>query len=173
MKHKWADRAVSVSLALWVITGVLWAWGYWRHTDLTWFHDGRLAGVAVRSGNFILDWGSSPQVPPQGKSWAFRSEPPDPLHREVQNRGVVHSVDKRSGVNFMLVYVPLWLPFVTFGLAPAYRMIVARRTRYRVARRRCPACSYDITGNTSGVCPECGTSLAPYHFPLASPAPRP
>jgi hypothetical protein len=25
---------------------------------------------------------------------------------------------------------------------------------------RCPACGYDLTGNVSGVCPECGTSLA-------------
>ncbi|HSZ60064.1 MAG TPA: hypothetical protein VK797_30755 [Tepidisphaeraceae bacterium] len=24
---------------------------------------------------------------------------------------------------------------------------------------RCPACSYNLTGNTSGVCPECGTSV--------------
>jgi hypothetical protein len=26
---------------------------------------------------------------------------------------------------------------------------------------RCPKCGYDLTGNTSGVCPECGTMLAP------------
>jgi len=33
-----------------------------------------------------------------------------------------------------------------------------------VRRRRrglCPICSYDLTGNTSGVCPECGKPIMP------------
>jgi uncharacterized paraquat-inducible protein A len=28
----------------------------------------------------------------------------------------------------------------------------------RRARGQCAECGYDLTGNTSGVCPECGTS---------------
>jgi hypothetical protein len=28
---------------------------------------------------------------------------------------------------------------------------------YRIRRDFCPNCVYDLTGNTSGVCPECGT----------------
>jgi len=28
----------------------------------------------------------------------------------------------------------------------------------------CPSCSYDLTGNTSGTCPECGFAVPP-HFP--------
>jgi hypothetical protein len=38
------------------------------------------------------------------------------------------------------------------------------RKAQRVARRRangiCIRCAYDLTGNTSGVCPECGTAVA-------------
>ena len=26
-------------------------------------------------------------------------------------------------------------------------------------RKTCPACGYDLTGNTSGICPECGTPV--------------
>jgi hypothetical protein len=39
------------------------------------------------------------------------------------------------------------------------------RWRRRVAaksrsdRGLCPVCSYDLTGNTSGICPECGTPV--------------
>jgi hypothetical protein len=33
----------------------------------------------------------------------------------------------------------------------------AARIRYRIQRFRCPACNYDMSGNT-GICPECGWS---------------
>jgi hypothetical protein len=48
----------------------------------------------------------------------------------------------------------------TFGALPAATLLraVRRRLRRRIRRRRgkCPACGYDLTGNVSGVCPECG-----------------
>jgi hypothetical protein len=31
------------------------------------------------------------------------------------------------------------------------------RARARAAKNLCPRCGYDLTGNVSGVCPECGT----------------
>lgn len=48
--------------------------------------------------------------------------------------------------------LPLWFPLLVmlFPTAHAWR-------RYRMARRgRCWNCEYDLTGNVSGVCPECG-----------------
>jgi hypothetical protein len=30
--------------------------------------------------------------------------------------------------------------------------------RQRLAKGQCPHCGYDLTGNVSGVCPECGNS---------------
>ena len=37
----------------------------------------------------------------------------------------------------------------------------SRRFRREVREQevRCPRCGYDLTGNVSGVCPECGTSV--------------
>ena len=32
----------------------------------------------------------------------------------------------------------------------------AIRTRFRLRRGLCPGCGYDLAGNTSGICPECG-----------------
>jgi hypothetical protein len=45
---------------------------------------------------------------------------------------------------------------------------VRAMVRFRRLRRGlCPACAYDLAGNTSGVCPECGiTSTAPNAAPL-------
>ncbi|MBN2562781.1 MAG: hypothetical protein JXQ75_17800 [Phycisphaerae bacterium] len=34
------------------------------------------------------------------------------------------------------------------------------RDRSRPSPGRCQECGYDLTGNTSGICPECGTPIA-------------
>lgn len=36
------------------------------------------------------------------------------------------------------------------------------RDRWRARRGYCAACAYNLRGNTSGVCPECGTPAQPY-----------
>ena len=56
-----------------------------------------------------------------------------------------------------MVAVPDWFIFAVTGAAPvfwAYRR--ARRGR-RARRHQCLSCGYNLSGNTSGVCPECGT----------------
>jgi hypothetical protein len=58
------------------------------------------------------------------------------------------------------VTVPLWPPLV---LLTAYPILAAIRGPYRRHRRRkkglCLKCGYDLTGNVSGVCPECGDQI--------------
>ena len=39
--------------------------------------------------------------------------------------------------------------------------MVRQRERERLAKAgRCARCGYDLTGNTSGICPECGTTVS-------------
>jgi hypothetical protein len=76
----------------------------------------------------------------------------------------VTSVPTRPEViQFRQVYIllPFWLllsPTMPLPILFAFR-------RRRVARRRklcrCLACGYELTGNASGVCPECGTQVKP------------
>jgi hypothetical protein len=57
------------------------------------------------------------------------------------------------------VFLPLWMPFVLFAPYPAFVLARLLRKRTPAWRRRhglCARCGYDLTGNTSGVCPECG-----------------
>ena len=57
--------------------------------------------------------------------------------------------------------VPLWMPFVLFAAYPAIAFIRGPVRRWRRRRKgRCLKCGYDLTGNVSGVCPECGGSVA-------------
>ena len=51
--------------------------------------------------------------------------------------------------------LPLWLPFLAL-LIPT--LLLWRRER-KPRRGHCRRCDYDLTGNVSGVCPECGTAI--------------
>jgi hypothetical protein len=57
--------------------------------------------------------------------------------------------------------VPSWLPVCLLAVYPVLAFVrsPARRRRQRRQNGLCLACGYDLTGNVSGVCPECGTEV--------------
>ena len=54
------------------------------------------------------------------------------------------------------VYAPVWPVAIACALLPAARATAWVVRHRRVRRGLCPRCRYDLTGNVSGVCPECG-----------------
>ncbi len=56
------------------------------------------------------------------------------------------------------VTVPLWTPILAFGIPAACLSASHRR---RPAGGHCVECGYNLTGNVSGRCPECGTAVKP------------
>ena len=56
--------------------------------------------------------------------------------------------------------VPVWIVIAITAIPPCvwvvHRLIVASKRNAGCASAVCAACSYDLTGNLSGVCPECG-----------------
>jgi hypothetical protein len=59
-----------------------------------------------------------------------------------------------------LLSFPAWLPAAALLALPAWRAGAAARAARRARDNRCPSCGYDLTGNVSGVCPECGAPAA-------------
>jgi hypothetical protein len=55
--------------------------------------------------------------------------------------------------------VPIW--WVSLAAIPviAVTAVALRLLPYCVAPRRCRHCAYDLTGNVSGICPECGQAI--------------
>jgi hypothetical protein len=48
--------------------------------------------------------------------------------------------------------------FMWYVMALPGKVIATWRERKRLAEGQCKLCGYDLTGNVSGVCPECGRS---------------
>ena len=67
-----------------------------------------------------------------------------------------------SGVRRKIyVRIPLYGLMLLFGGWPLWLLISGlNRRKRRRNRGLCFDCGYDLTGNESGVCPECGSSIA-------------
>lgn len=92
----------------------------------------------------------APQTPPE--PWLRRSV--------VRSDGVWFarvwpSLENNSAVRSRII-LPLWLVIAGCLLGVGLLRRIARCSR----RGFCPECMYSLTGNVSGVCPECGTRLS-------------
>ena len=52
---------------------------------------------------------------------------------------------------------PLWVPFL---ISAAPTVVLWYHDRRRAKAGHCRTCNYNLTGNTTGICPECGTTIA-------------
>jgi len=59
-----------------------------------------------------------------------------------------------------LVRVPLLVLALGLLIWPAYALVGRLRCKRLAREGHCQGCGYDLTGNVSGVCPECGTPVA-------------
>ena len=63
--------------------------------------------------------------------------------------------DLHYSADFVYVQLPLWIPLLAIAIPTA---ILWRRDR-RPRKGHCKSCGYNLTGNESGVCPECSTPV--------------
>lgn len=141
---KWTGLVLCVAILLaWGASGqwaVFWVWSDGVNTR-TW---------AIFRGRIVIQYPAAPIGDPPG--WhverlvyeslvdRLRPGPPGPhiLHWNI------------PPVTFL--HIPLWIPLVLLGVSTA---LLWWRDR-RPPRGHCRTCGYNLTGNTSGVCPECG-----------------
>lgn len=104
---------------------------------------------------------------------------PDPTERQLWK--IVDSLMKRAGTvrvlgydgletfwwpqkmdyatGMMRIIIPLWIPTLLFAVPPILCVASWYRSRLRRKTGHCALCGYDLTGNESGNCPECGATV--------------
>lgn len=61
----------------------------------------------------------------------------------------------------LYLYAPLWALITVLGVYPTVAFIRGPVRRWRRRKKgACLKCAYDLTGNVTGVCPECGTAIS-------------
>ncbi len=100
--------------------------------------------LAVGHGCLMVGHDDKPTV---SEWWVERSRPQAPR--------VYWMPDYSRGSWLMLsaTIIPLWIPFLIVAIPT---LLLWRRDR-RPPANHCQSCGYNLTGNVSGVCPECGT----------------
>jgi hypothetical protein len=87
-----------------------------------------------------------------GQSWRY-------LGRRITREPVVWTPDSWNEMSTLGVrglFVPLWIPLAIVAVPTAFLWWF---DRHRIRPGHCPKCGYNLTGNVSGICPECGTPV--------------
>jgi hypothetical protein len=130
---KWTGLAVCVVLAL--------LWGGSLFATVEWVDTLGEERIAWGSGRVLLTLQDFERIPICARYSGFH---------ELQARW---SLSWWWSSRRISATIPLWLPFLLVALPTAFLFY---RDRRRPGPNHCQQCGYNLTGNLSGTCPECG-----------------
>ncbi len=179
--------SASAGLAFGII---VWAWIAGMSTPLKWrgVSEWLISGASVVVQNGQVD-GMIVVSGPDAKRWAkdaiqYNVRPTLRSYEEIRNRlldskprvvfqpirgrmwHTFRSNPKLQPVSSTQTYflIPMWIgaaaTAIPAAIGPLWLVVSARRYRRRALRGQCVACAYDLTGNVSGRCSECGIVFA-------------
>jgi hypothetical protein len=145
----------------------LWARGYWRFDVV----GGRFGTTSLMVGSYRghLLWATGTADVAEGRAewYGYESrtglDAARPLEYLRENAAwnvagfsYTGTVDKNFPISVLIT--PSWSLALLLGVLPCRRLLRSRRRRVRLRENLCPGCGYDLRGNASGVCPECGNA---------------
>jgi hypothetical protein len=149
---RWAGLAVSLLIFIAWAASLSWNFGYLRlHTDPTGVIR-TASGSPVFSGELVGGCLSTAYLGP----WPRRYSE----WHIYRNDDSVRWLPSSAGGAFLLIQVPLWIPFLITAVPTVLLWWFGHR---RIPPGHCQKCGYNLTGNVSGVCPECGQEVPPQH----------
>ena len=84
-----------------------------------------------------------------------------PPERELEIAGIRWVIRPFPGTRLHHLVVPIWMLSLLLAVYPGVAFIRGPLRRYRRRRKGCCIkCGYNLTGNVSGFCPECGARIA-------------
>jgi len=169
VKRRLFNVAALVSLVLCALTVLVWVVSFWVQPGVLQVWPQRLWSLGVTRGSVFFHevrqppGGSGTFGPPWARRFVLTRPPhrftaPNALTDEWRFAGFEY-LRRSPPLTFRRLTVPCWFLALATAVAPAlwYRRYRTRRARDLTSR--CLACGYDLTGNVSGVCPECGTTV--------------
>lgn len=170
MRHWLFNIAAAVSVLFCALALLSWGASYQSLFYINWYGGTTSWDLSISRGEMKaerVEWAGPTN--PDRLGWTWGSLPANSLIEQPvpQYRWHVHfSVAGFATVSFgfrtirsgfRLVW-PCWAVVLLTAALPA-RWIIAR-LRKRTSDYSCKACGYNLTGNTSGVCPECGAPVS-------------
>jgi hypothetical protein len=73
--------------------------------------------------------------------------------------GFIYGGQSTAEGYFRFVHIPTWAVVCALAVLPTFAMMRYRRQVLWARRKCCTNCFYNLTCNTSGVCPECGNAI--------------
>lgn len=166
-RGKWISA--SLCLLLLILWGVSVRWQYNQlfvlgHSCVT---TGLSAGKLFLQQESGPRWTFSIVYNPKGGSSAWSTRPGPTQRTDFGIEWPQHVVQYTATSEFeyedtsvwRVVTVPLWIPFLALVLFTAFLFWRDRRRRHRVKTGHCLVCGYNLTGQTSNRCSECGTPI--------------
>ncbi len=150
------------SLLLLLGTAGLWVDSYWSYSQflLLEFEGSHLASLYSRSGALLIGV-SSESIGSHFLIEFGRFQPGLVERLDAERMGVLdfgfEHYYRRGGWNLNMV-LPHWFLVLIFAVLPGIWLYLWKKLR-KVDPNACPGCGYDLTGNESGVCPECGVGV--------------
>ena len=178
--------ASALSLLVFAETSRLWVRSFDVNPSWDYIRPNWMVRFTAGSGQTVFEWdtASGGFYGPRPRRLEYREAAPTKLdlktyfglvppetRREWGGFGYWAGVKPLSNgrIRFRIWAVPCWFPPLLTAPLSAYwcvRVYRGCRRSYRewvrrrqLARNRCTGCWYDLTGNVSGVCPECGTPV--------------
>ena len=160
---RWMFNGLTVlSLVLCLATVCLWVRSHWRVDELVHVNaDGSALACDSQHGTLVI---TSARAAPKDRGWQYSSGKDE--GNPIDTSQLVYPFGWRAfagrlgfAVDDNDLYLPDWLFCVLFLVMPALWLRLWRRDR-RLDDGRCGKCGYDLTGNVSGVCPECGKPIS-------------
>jgi hypothetical protein len=165
---KWVGTCLTVLILVAALISLRFTVSCWSRSGdgVGWLATGQLElSLTIRTGHKT----NTREALPRALSGVRITRSTGPLLARWRWRPYARSHSFAQGETTLFVWIPLWLPFVICALPSCLLWWLDRR---RTRAGFCVGCGYDLTGNVSGRCPECGTPIGVLEVPQHSRARR-
>jgi len=118
---------------------------------------------AIEINGFVAEFWCDPHgrflySPSDSPVWTFTHESWSSFAKDYRRQLALPdlSIEMEGAPSQIWAFVPLWLVFLVSGGPAMYLTWLDHRHRPGT----CQVCAYNLTGNVSGRCPECGTEIS-------------